>query len=370
VGTAHISQESADLVQQVIGSETPDCVCVELDQQRYLALSQQRRWEDLDLKEVIRRRQLSPLIVGLVLSAYQKKLGGQLGVMPGTELLEAAKVAQQHGIPIALCDRDVRVTLGRAWRSTPFFKKLMLAYALLMNMFDTSTVSENSLRELRQQDVLSAMLQELGDALPTLRQALIDERDIFLAQKIREAKGDRIVAVVGAAHVNGIRRLLSERRDSNLENLNTVPPVKPVWKWLRWGIPAVIGTALVFIGWQKGAAVAGHNALFWILANGIPSACGAIAAFAHPLTIITAFLAAPVTSLTPVIGAGYVTALVQAYIQPPTIREFQSVADDIHSVRKWWQNKLLRIFLAFLLPGLGSMIGTWIGGYEILSNLF
>lgn len=370
MGTAHVSQESADLVQHIITSETPDCVCVELDQQRYVALSQQRRWEDLDLKEVIRRRQLSPLIVGLVLSAYQKKLGGQLGVMPGTELLEATRVAQQHGIPIALCDRDVRVTLGRAWRSTPFFKKLMLASSLIVNMFDTSTVSEDALRELRQQDVLSAMLQELGDALPTLRQALIDERDVFLAQKVREAKGDRIVAVVGAAHINGIRRILSERQDSDLENLNTVPPVQPLWKWLRWGIPAIIVAALLFIGWQKGAAVAGHNALFWMLANGIPSACGAIAAFAHPLTIITAFLAAPVTSLTPVIGAGYVTAFVQAYIQPPTVREFQSVAEDIRSVRKWWQNRLLRIFLAFLLPGLGSMIGTWIGGYEILSNLF
>jgi pheromone shutdown-related protein TraB len=370
VGTAHVSQESATLVQDVIVKETPDCVCVELDQQRYMALSQQRRWEDLNLKEVIRKRQLSTLLVGLILSSYQKKLGGYLGVMPGTELLEATKIAQQHGIPIALCDRDVRITLGRAWRSTPLFKKLLLASLLLRSVFDASTISEDALRELRQQDVLTVLLEEMGTALPTLRQVLIDERDLYLAQTIRQARGDRIVAVVGAAHVPGIRRLLLERRQANLEQLNTMPPVAPLWRWLGWGIPALIVASLAVIGWQQGATAAGHNALYWILANGIPSALGGVAALAHPLTILTAFLVAPITSLTPIIGAGYVTALVQAYLQPPAVRELQSVADDVRFLRRWWQNRLLRIFLAFLLPGIGSLIGTWIGGYEILSNLF
>ncbi len=370
MGTAHVSQESAQLVQAVITHEMPDCVCVELDAQRYAALSQQRRWKDLDLKEVIRKRQLSPLMAGLILSSYQKKLGGQLGVMPGTELLEATKVAQQHNIPMVLCDRDVRVTLGRAWRSTPLFKKLLLMASLLQSMFETETISEEVLRDLRQQDVLSVMLEELGEALPTLRQALIDERDVFMAEKIRQAEGNRIVVVVGAAHVSGISRRLQEGHPTSLDELNTIPSVWPVWKWLSWGIPAVIVAALGYIGWQKGAAAAGQNALFWFLANGIPCALGAIAAFAHPVTVIVAFLAAPFTSLTPVIGAGYVTALVQAYLRPPVVRELQTVADDVRSLKSWWQNRLLRIFLTFILPGIGSMIGTWIGGYEILSNLF
>jgi pheromone shutdown protein TraB len=156
----------------------------------------------------------------------------------------------------------------------------------------------------------------------------------------------------------------------HLDALMTVPPASPVWRWVGWAIPLAIILALALIGWKHGAVVAGHNALFWVLANGLPSALGAVAALAHPLTVLTAFVAAPLTSLTPVIGAGYVTAFVQAYLCPPTVRELQTVSDDLHLFSRWWRNRLLRIFLAFLLPGIGSMIGTWIGGYEIFSNLF
>ncbi|MGQ4808635.1 hypothetical protein NKDENANG_02022 [Candidatus Entotheonellaceae bacterium PAL068K] len=322
------------------------------------------------MKDVIRNRQLSPLLVGLILSAYQKRIAGQLGIMPGAELLEAITSAEQHDIPFVLCDRDVRVTLSRAWRSAPVFKKLLLVSSLISSLFDTSTISEDTLRDMRQQNVLTALLDELGEVLPSLRRVLIDERDIYLAHYIRQAQGDRIVAVVGAAHIPGICRALIEPPSTALDRLNTVPPGSPWWPWLGWGIPVVILAALAMIGWQQGASVAGKNALFWILANSIPSALGAIGALAHPVTILAAFVVAPITSLTPVIGAGYVTALVQAYFRPPTVRELQRVADDVRSGKQWWHNRLLRVFLAFLLPGLGSMIGTWIGGYEILSNLF
>jgi pheromone shutdown-related protein TraB len=370
VGTAHVSQESVNLVREVIEQEAPDCVCVELDTQRFTALSQQRRWEDLDLKQVLRNRQLSPLIAGLILGSYQKKLGGQLGVMPGTELLQATTVAQQHGIPIALCDRDIRVTLGRAWRLTPLFKKLLLVSSLLSSVLDSQTVSEESLRALRQHDVLSVMLDEFEEVLPSLRRVLIDERDIYLAHHIRQAKGHRIVAVVGAAHLQGIRRLLQQDQPLDIAPLNHVPPVWPVWKYAQWAIPVLIVASLGYIGWHKGAAVAGHSALYWILANGIPTALGALCALSHPLTVVAGFVAAPFTSLSPLIGAGYVTAMVQAYMQPPLVRELQNVADDVRSPRQWWRNRLLRIILAFVLPSLGSAIGTWIGGYEILSHLF
>lgn len=370
VGTAHVSQESTQQVRNVIIQEQPDCVCVELDAQRYAALSQQRRIEDLDLKQVIRQRQLSPLIAGLILSAYQKKLGGQLGVMPGTELLEATKIAQQHNIPMLLCDRDIKITLGRAWRTTPWFKKLLLLASLLQGMFETESISEETLRDLRQQDVLSAMLDEFSESLPTLRQVLIDERNIYMTEKIRQAAGDRVVAVVGAAHVPGMRRLLAHAPIPTPEHFTTIPPASALWKWLQWGIPITILAAIAYIGWQQGAAAAGYNARFWFLANGIPSALGAMAALAHPVTILVAFVAAPFTSLTPVIGAGYVTALSQAYFRPPVVRELQTVADDVRSLKGWWRNRLLRIFLAFILPGIGSMIGTWLGGYEIFSNLF
>lgn len=370
IGTAHVSQESADLVRTVIEQERPDCVCVELDSRRFEVLAQPKRWESLDLKEIIRKNQLSTLMVNLVLASYQKRLGDQLGVMPGTEMLEATKTAEQYQIPVELCDRDVRITMRRAWRTTPFWRKSLLMSSLLFSVFDTTQVSEKEIRDLKKQDVLSDMMEELGKEVPTLKKVLIDERDLYLAKKIRDAKGERIVAVVGAGHMPGIQRTLNEQQPVNLDELDVIPPVSEAWKWVGWSIPAIIVGSIMYIGFQKGAMAAGENALFWILANGIPSAIGAILAFAHPLTIATAFASAPFTSLTPVIGVGYVTAFVQAYVQPPLVREFQSVAEDIAVPKRWWHSRLLRVFLAFILPTIGSIIGTYVGGAKIVSNLF
>lgn len=370
IGTAHISRDSVDLVRRVIKNETPDCVCVELDAKRYETLSKKKRWESLDLKEIIRKKQLSTLLFNLILASYQKKLGDQLGVLPGTELLVAVKTAEEKGIPIALCDRDVRVTLRRAWHATSFFKKNYLLASLFAGLFDRTEITEEKLNELKKTDVLSELMLELGQALPELKRVLIDERDTFLSERIKNAEGRRIVAVVGAGHVEGIKKALLEDRHAQMEEINVIPPVSPIWKVLGWSIPAVILASLGIIAWNKGYDVAGENIIYWILANGIPSSIGAMLALAHPLTIVSAFAAAPVTSLTPVIGAGYVTAFVQVLVQPPVVREFETVLEDMSTLIGWWKNKLLKVFLAFLLPGLGSMIGSWIGGYEIISNLF
>ena len=370
VGTVHVSRESADLVRAVIEEERPNGVCVELDARRFEALSQQHKWESLDLKEIIRKKQLSTLLVNLLLASYQKRLGDQLGVLPGTEMLEAIAVSKKHDIAISLCDRDVRVTMRRAWRSTPFFQKSMLASSLILSVFDTTPVTEESLSDLKKQDVLSEMMQELGKEVPTLKTVLIDERDQYLAEKIMQTDGDKVVAVVGAGHVEGIKSIVQSGRRANLEALDLVPPISPLWRWVGWSIPAIIVGSIALIGYQKGALAAGENALFWVLANGIPSALGAILAMAHPLTILVAFAGAPFTSLTPVIGVGYVTAFVQAYVQPPLVREFQTVAEDVGSFRRWWQSRLLRVFLAFMFPTIGSVIGTWVGGTRIVANLF
>jgi pheromone shutdown-related protein TraB len=369
VGTAHVSQGSVELVRQVIAGEKPDCVCIELDDKRFQALSGRKRWESLDLKEIIRKKQLSTLLVNLILSSYQKKLGMQLGVMPGSELLEAAREAERHSIPVSLCDRDVRVTLRRAWHETSFFKKGYLLATLLVSLFDKTEITEEKLEELKKKDVLSELMSELGEAMPELKKVLIDERDIYLAEKIRMTAGRKLVAVVGAGHVAGIRKLIREDHSAVMPSISTFPPVSSAFKALGWAIPLLIIGSLLAIGYQKGGSAAGANLLYWILANGIPSAIGAMLAWAHPLTIATAFAAAPVTSLTPVIGAGYVTAFVQVLLRPPIVREFETVAEDMATFAGWWRNKLLRVFLAFLLPGLGSMIGTWIGGVEIVSNL-
>ena len=240
VGTAHISQQSADLVEQVITGERPDTVCIELDEKRFTALSQPERWENLDLKQIIRKKQLSTLLVNLVLSSYQKKLGGQLGIQPGAELLAAAKAAENLDIPVELCDRDVRVTLRRAWKATSFFRKGYLMATLLASLFDKTELDEEKLTELRNKDVLSEMMKEIGEALPAAKHVLIDERDIFMAEKIKATPGKRIVAVVGAGHMQGIQRVIKEDNSSRMEEINTIPPVSKGWKIAGWSIPAAI----------------------------------------------------------------------------------------------------------------------------------
>ncbi len=369
VGTAHVSRESVDLVRQVIELEKPDCVCVELDEKRYESLSKKKRWQTLDLKQIIRKKQLSTLMINLVLASYQKKLGDQLGVMPGSELLEAANTADANNIPVALCDRDVRVTMRRAWKYTSFFKKGYLLATIIASLFEETEITEEKLKELKETDVLSELMAELGQTMPELKTVLIDERDTFLAEKIKQAKGEKIVAVVGAGHIEGVKKALHEDRRHQMEEINTIPPVSSMWKLIGWLIPTIIIGSIILIGYMKGAAVAGDNLMYWILANGIPSSFGALIGLAHPITILSAFIAAPITSLTPVIGAGYVCAFVQAIVQPPVVHEFETVLDDISKIRRWWSNKLLKVFLAFMLPGFGSLIGTWIGGFEIISNL-
>jgi len=369
VGTAHISPESVKLVKVVIEQEQPDCVCLELDDKRHQALTQKKKWQALDLKEIIKNKQLSTLLVSLLMASYQKRLGGKMGVFPGAELLAAAQMANKYHIPISLCDRDVRITLRRAWKSTSFFKKGYLLTSLLASLFDKSDISEEKLTELKQKDVLSELMDEMGETLPDLKRVLIDERDIFLVEKIKASPGKRIVAIVGAGHVGGMKRQFSSNNTDKIHNISQIPPVSKTFKFFGWAVPLLIVGSIVAIGMQKGASVAGENALFWVVANGVPASCGALLAFAHPLTTIGAFASAPLTSLTPVIGAGYVTAFIQVMTRPPVVKEFESAGDDIATFKGWWKNKLLRVFLVFFLTGLGSAIGTWVGGYEIFKNL-
>jgi pheromone shutdown-related protein TraB len=369
IGTAHISQESVNLVETVIKQENPDCVCIELDEKRYEALTQKKKWQDLDLKQIIKNKHLSTLMVNLLMASYQKKLGNQLGVQPGAELLSAARMAKSNNIPIALCDRDVRITLRRAWKSTSFFKKGYLLATLFASLFDTTELSEEKLSELKQKDVLSELMSEMGNTLPDVKKVIIDERDLYLSEKIKAANGKRLVAVVGAGHIEGIKTLFPEDHSTEIDSISSIPPISPAWKIAGWSIPILIIGSLLTIGIQKGATVMGSNLLYWILANGIPSALGGLLAYAHPLTIAGAFAAAPITSLTPVIGAGYVAAFIQVMNCPPVVKEFETVGDDMGTAKGWWRNKLLRLFLVFLFTGLGSSIGTYVGGYEIIKNL-
>jgi pheromone shutdown-related protein TraB len=274
------------------------------------------------------------------------------------------------GVPIVLCDRDVRVTLRRAWYATSFLKKGYLLATLLTSLFDKTELDEKKLAEMRRKDVLSELINELGTALPHTKEVLIDERDIFMAEKIKSTSGQRLVVVVGAGHREGINRVISQDNSRLIEAISVVPPVGRLGKILRWLVPGLIVLSLILIGVRQGAAEFTANAVYWIMAHGIPSAVGALIALAHPATIFSAFAASPVTSLSPLIGAGYVCAFIQLMTCPPVVKEFELASKDISTFKGWWHNKLLRIFLVFLLTTAGSSLGTWIGGYRIFNTLF
>ncbi|MCK9175532.1 MAG: TraB/GumN family protein [Desulforhopalus sp.] len=369
IGTAHISQDSVDLVTEVLTREEPDCVCLELDEKRYQAITQEKVWKELDLKTVIKNKQISALIVNLMMASYQKRLGGKTGVKPGAELLTAANIAREKNIQISLCDRDVRITLRRAWKCTPLWRKGWLLASLFAGIFEKEELSEKQLEEMRHKDVLDEMLSEMGSSLPELKKVLIDERDTYIVEKIKASPGKRFVAVVGAGHVAGMLKKFDQDNRDKLVEITAIPPISIGFKVAGWSIPLLIIGSIIAIGWREGMEAAGSNMLYWFLANGIPSAIGAALAFAHPLTILTAFLAAPFTSLTPVIGAGYVCAFTQVWLQPPVIHELETSSNDIATVRGWWKNRLLRIFLVFAFSSIGSLIGTWVGGIKIFKGL-
>lgn len=369
VGTAHVSRESADLVARVIADEAPACVCVELDERRYRALAQRGQFEALDLRAVIRNRQLAPLVMQLVLASYQRQLGGALGVLPGSELLAAVRVAEECGVPVRLCDRDVRITLRRAWAALSLWRKAELIAVILQGMLEPPALTEADLRALRRQDVLSRLLAELGEALPAIKTVLIDERDAYLAEQLRRAPGPRVVAVIGAGHVAGMRAALREETAVDLAALEALPPPSRAAQLAGWSIPALVVASMLIALVRRGPAAAGDDAVFWILVTGVPGMLGAIAAAAHPLTILVTFVSAPLTTLSPLIGVGYVAAFVEAYVRPPLVREIQTVSDDARRPRRWWQNRVLRICLVFLLTTIGASLGVLFGAAELLRRL-
>lgn len=359
VGTAHISQESVETVRRVIETETPEAVCIELDNQRYQSLRDQRRWESLNLIQVIRRGQVPFLLANLALATFQKRMGLHTGVKPGAELAAAGEEAERLGIEVCLVDREIRTTLLRAWRKTGFWKKLNLVSTLVAGLFEDQKLDEAELARLRQTDTLSAMLEEMGTLLPSVKTILVDERDLFMAHHIRNSPGSKIVAVVGAAHLPGILRQLEiPASPEEIARISVVPAKTRFAKIVPWAIPALVILLFVagfFLGDRErlaGAAVA------WVLANGLLAALGTIFALGHPLSVATAFVAAPITSLNPTIGAGMVTGLVQAFVAAPTVGDMERVGDDLATFRGWWSNRMTRVLLVFLFSSLGSAVGT------------
>jgi pheromone shutdown-related protein TraB len=362
LGTAHISKESVNLVRSTIATEKPDSVCVELDEKRLKTLEDGERWKDLDLKDVLKKKQMSSLIVNLVLASYQKRMGESTGVEPGTELKATVEEARICNANLILADRDVKITLRRSWASTPFFRKFKLFLALIGSIFETEEKpSEEELSEMRDQDSLSIMMEDFGKVFPEIKRILISERDQFLAGRILKAEGKKVLAVVGAGHLQGIKSIVENGQEiPSEEDLCKIPPPSKLGVVIGWGIPAIIILSLIYIGVERGADKVADSIYLWILCTGVFAAAGAACALAHPFAIAAALFLAPLTGLTPLIGVGMFTAFIQAYFCPPRVSEMETAAEDIWKLSRWWKNRFTRVILAFIMPGLFAAPGKFI----------
>ncbi len=365
VGTAHISQKSVEEVERVIRAERPDTVCVELDQTRYESLLDDSQWQKLDLFQVMRQKKVLFLVTSLALTAYQRKMGEKLGVRPGAELLAAVRTAEEVGAELVLADRDIQATLKRTWHNVSFWNRMKLLGSLLAAPFAAEEITEEQIEELKDRDTISEMLDELAEAMPQVKEPLIDERDRFLMSRIQEAPGKRIVGVVGAGHVKGMLSHLGEQVDR--EQLSELPPRAPyagLWKWI---IPAIVLFAFYWGYTQHSGETLKHMLFAWVLPNSIMAALLSIVAGAKPLTVLTAFVASPITSLNPTIGAGMVAGMVEAWLRKPRVEDAHNVSRDALSLRGIYRNRVTRVLLVAIMATLGSAIGAWIGAGWVVS---
>ena len=363
VGTAHVSKQSAEQVKEVIESERPDSVCVELDEQRYDSIQNKNQWKDMDIFKVIKEKKATLLLMNLAISSFQKRMAKQFGIQAGQEMIQGIESAKKIGADIVLADRNIQITFARIWSNVGFWGKAQLLSQVFFSIFSNEEISEEELEKMKNQDTINAILKEFTESFPKLKTPLIDERDQFLAQKIKDAPGKKVVAVLGAAHVPGIKEEIKKEHD--LRRLSERPPKSKVPKIIGWSIPILI-FALIAYTFYANPSAGWQQTISWILWNGSLSALGAALAFGHPLAILTAFVAAPITSLNPLLAAGWFAGAAQAYMRKPHVRDFEKLSEDVFSLKGFWHNKVTRILLVVVLANLGSSVGTFVGGADVV----
>ncbi|MFC4322250.1 TraB/GumN family protein [Litchfieldia salsa] len=371
IGTAHVSKHSAELVKEVIAQEQPDSVCVELDEQRYKSITEGSKWKEMDIIQVVKEKKASLLLINLAISSFQNRLAKQFDIKAGQEMIQGIESAKEIGAKLVLADRNIQITFSRIWGNIGLKGKALLLSQVIASIFSKESISEEDLEKMKSQDMINTLLNEFTESFPKLKTPLIDERDQYLAQKIKDAPGQKIVAVLGAAHVPGIKEEI--KKEQNMARLTEIPPKSKIPKLIGWSIPVLILAIIAYTFYANPSAGLAQT-ISWILWNGLLSAIGAAIAMGHPLTILTAFVAAPITSLNPLLAAGWFAGLTQAYIRRPSVNDFENLSEDVFTVKGFWRNKVSRILLIVVLANLGSSLGTFIGGADVirvfLDNIF
>ena len=358
VGTAHVSAKSVQDVRDAVAAVRPDTIAIELCEPRYQGMVKKSAWRETNLFRVVKEGKATFLLAQLAMQSFYRRLGKQLEVEPGAEMMAGAACAEETGARLELIDRRIDITLKRIWRHLGFWQRIKLFGTMAGALFAAEEIGGEDIEALKQQDQLEAMMGEMGKAFPEIKKRLIDERDVYLAQKLRSAPGRRIVAVVGAGHVPGMLKAI--REEVSLAELETLPPPSrwsKIWPWL---IPAAV-VALIAWGFWRGGMERGVDSIaIWIGVNGVLSALGAALVLAHPLAVLAAFVAAPITSLNPTIAAGWVAGLVQAWVRPPAVGDFEALPEAMETLKGFFLNPVVRILLVVVFANLGSSLGTFV----------
>ncbi len=375
LGTAHVSRASVEAVTEMAGSGEFDSIAVELCPARHQALTKQQQWKDMDIFRIIREKKAGLVMANLALGAYQRRIAEQFGIEPGAELKAAADAAVAHDMPLQLIDRDLATTLKRSYRAVPWYKRMMLTTGLVMSSVSSEEIDEEQIEKLKEGDILESTFTEFAEQSPELYEALIGERDRFMAARLRQENMEnadkRILVVIGAGHLEGLAKYLStDQQDpsSEVESLSKLPAPKRWPKFVPWVIAALVLTGF-WIGFSRSPELGWQLVTLWVAINGGLAALGAVIARAHPLTVLSAMVAAPLTSLNPAVAAGMVTGAVESWLRKPKVSDLERLRDDATTIKGWFKNPATRILLVFFFSNLGSAIGTWVAGFQIFDAL-
>lgn len=374
LGTAHVSQSSADAVRALIAQRPFDAVAVELCEARHRAMTTPDAMAQLDIFQVIREGKIGLVTANLALSAYQRRLAEQLGVEPGAEMRAAIDASAEKSLPVWCIDRDIGVTLRRTYAAVGFWRRMTLMSGLAMSLVIKDEVDEAEIERLKQGDILESSFHEFASRDETLYRALIDERDRYMAANLRAGNatpGQRVLAVVGAGHLAGLAKYLAEDQADPAEEtlaLKQVPPPKPWGKWIGIALTVFVLGGFAW-GFSQGADVGTQFVLRWILFTGIGGAIGCLLAGGHPLSILTAFAVSPFTPLHPALSSGMLSAWVEAWLRRPKVADFSQLRDDVGSPAGWWRNRVARVFVNFFLTNLGTAAGFYLAGWGMLKRL-
>ena len=373
LGTAHVSQASIDAVMAAIDSGRFDAVAVELDEQRHRALTNPDALAQLDLVKVIREKKVAPFAANLALAAYQRRLAEQLGIEPGAELKAAANEALARGLPLQLIDRDVGITFRRILQGLSWWDRAKLIGGVAGGLFADDEVSAEDIERLKEGDMLESSFGEFARDTPSLYATLIDERDQYMAAKLRE-RGDgatRVLAVVGAGHLKGMAKYLAgeTRAPGALTDELAQVRAKRNIPWITLALMLLIGGGIAW-GYFNGGRELGRELLAqWVAWTAGLAGLGALLARGHVLSILAAMIAAPLKPFRPGLPPGMFSALAEVHLRKPAYPDFLALRDDAQTLAGWYRNRVCRVVLVFLLTNLGSMLGVWISGAAIARKL-